>query len=89
MGTTIEAIFNDVQSLSQEEQRRLLALLEAQRRAGEGHKTLEQMAAEQGTVPLRFEQLLGESAPDGENDVDEFLAELDRWRSQPSSRGID
>jgi hypothetical protein len=89
MGATVEEIFREARLLPPEERHRLLALLEAQRRAEEGHKSLEQLAAEQGTKPLGFEELLGEPAPDEEDDVDEFLAELDRWRSQPSSRSID
>jgi hypothetical protein len=86
MGATVEEIFREARSLPPEERDRLLALLEAQRRAEEGHKSLEQLAAEQGTKPLRFEELQGEPAGDEEGEVDEFLAELERWRNQPSSR---
>ena len=69
MSTDVEEIFREVNELPPQEQERLIALLEAQRRADEGHLTLEHLAAEQGTMPLRFEQLLGAPAPDEEDDL--------------------
>ena len=89
MASTLEEILSEVKSLSVEDRRRLVALLEAQMRAEEGHKSLEQLVTEQGTRPLTFQELLGEPSADHDDDVDEFLAQLGKWRSEQSSRVVD
>lgn len=89
MASTLETILSEVKSLSPEDRRRLVALLEAQMRAEEGHKSLDQLVAEQGTKPLTFQELLGEPSVDQDDDVDEFLAQLGKWRSERSSRAVD
>ena len=88
MATTFEQILNEVKSLSPEQRNRLAALLESQRRAEAGHKTVEQLIAEQGTRPLSFQELLGEPGALEDESIDEFLAELEQWRSQRSSRRV-
>ena len=89
MASTLEEILTEVKSLSVEDRRRLVALLEAQMRAEEGHKSLEQLLTEQGTRPLTFQELLGEPSVGQDDGIDEFLAQLGKWRSEHSSRAVD
>lgn len=87
---TLEKVLAEARQLLPEEQKRLRALLDAEIRWREGHKSIEQLAQEQGKRPVTFEELLGpEPDEDDDDDVDAFLLELREWRNTPSSRSID
>ena len=73
---------------SPEERHQLISLLESEMRGEKEHKIVEELVAEQGTRPLSFEELLGEPGSADDENVDDFLAELERWRSHQSSRRL-
>ncbi len=83
--TTLEKILEEAQNLPPDEQQRLRELLLMG--TPEGPKTAEQLAAEQGTRPLSFEEMLGDFWPEDEN-LDEFLQTWREWRSEGEHRSL-
>ncbi len=84
---TLEKVLEDFRSLAPEEQRRLLELLMVESSEIQPAVTIEQLAAEQGTKPMDFEEMLGDFWPEDES-VDEFTAALRDWRSENWQRNL-
>ena len=78
---TLEKVLEDARSLPPEEQQQLLELLSAESPEIEPVITIDQLAAEQGTRPMDFDEMLGDFWPEEES-VDDFIAALRAWRSE-------
>jgi hypothetical protein len=72
MSATLEKILEEIQELNPDEQKRLRKLLAERAGAPEAPKSIEELAAEQGTRPLHFDELLGDFWPEDES-IDDFL----------------
>lgn len=90
---TLEKVLEDARSLPPEEQQQLLEMLSAEAPEIEPAITIEpiitieQLAAEQGTRPMDFEEMLGDFWPEEEN-VDDFITTLRAWRSETWQRSL-
>ena len=84
---TLEKVLEDVRSLAPEEQQRLLELLMAESSEIRPAVTIEQLASEQGTRPMDFEEMLGDFWPEDES-ADDFIAALRDWRSENWQRNL-
>jgi len=74
---TLDQVLHDAQQLPPEDQRALVALIKP-------HKSIEQLAAEQGVKPFDFEEAWQAAEgiwPDDEN-IDDFTAWLRRERNE-------
>ncbi len=77
----LEEIITEVKALHPAEQQRLREILNAGASCFDPAKRIEQFAAEQGTRPLNFEEMLGDFWPKEES-TDEFLVTLWEWRRE-------
>jgi hypothetical protein len=84
----LEEIIAEVKALPLAEQNRLREILNAEANRFDPAKRIAQLVAEQGTRPLRFEEMLGDFWPQEES-IDEFLATLREWRSEAEHRSIE
>jgi hypothetical protein len=87
---TLPNILIAAKQLSLEDQKKLRLFLDAELKRYDSHKSLEQMALEQGVRPRSFAEMLGpDPEEDADDDVDEFLKELYEWRRDQSVRSLD
>jgi hypothetical protein len=88
--TTYERVLTEALALPPDERRRLAETLIAGATEVQPLKSLERLMAEQGTRPLKFEEMLG---PEGmwpeDDDVDAFLGELRQWRNEDAGRSLE
>lgn len=77
----LEKIIAEVQALPPADQKRLREILNAEASRFDSAQRIAQLVAEQGTRPLRFEEMLGDFWPEEES-TDEFLATLREWHSE-------
>lgn len=86
----LDRIIKDAFSLPPQEQRRLIELLNAQIGQSAPQKTIEQMAAEQGKVPLDFAKIrhLGSFFPEDEN-VDDLISTVRNLREDQTTRTVE
>lgn len=84
-----ERVLENARALSAEDQRRLIELLSAPK-PGKPHKTLEELAAEQGKKPVNFDELLklGEFFPEDES-VDDLVTFVQESRRDSWNRSIE
>lgn len=85
---TLEKVLEEARQLPPNEQQRLIELLAAEQSPLKPLKSIEQLAAEQGTRPLKFEEMLGDFWPEDES-VDDFIAAVRQWRSEGEQRSFD
>lgn len=84
----LEEIIAEVRALPPVEQQRLREILNAEASRFDPTKRIRELVVEQGTVPLSFEEVLGDFWPEDEG-TDEFLATLRKWRSEGEPRSIE
>ena len=86
----LEKIVQDAASLPQDQQQQLIQMLIARLSHPSPKKNIEQIAAEQGKVPLRFSELreLGLFFPEDEN-VDDLIKSVRTLREDKSARKLD
>lgn len=89
VATDLERVLEEALKLSGEDQRKLIAMLSAVQPI-RPRKTLEQLAAEQGKKPVKFEELLklGEFFPEEES-VDDLVNFTRDERRDYSERSLD
>ncbi len=86
----LAGVMTAVKHLSQDEKWQLRLMLDKDLNLQNGHKSIEQLMREQGTRPLKFEEMFGPiPSEEADDDVDEFLKELYQWRSEQTVRDID
>jgi hypothetical protein len=87
---TLDRIIKDAFSLPPQDQRRLIELLNARMAQSASVKTIEQMAAEQGKVPLDFARIqnLGSFFP-AEESVDDLISTVRNLREDEATRPLD
>ncbi len=83
----LEEIIAEVKALPPAEQKRLREMLNAEANRFDPGQRIAQLVAEQGTRPLRFEEMLGDFWPEEES-TDDLLATLREWRSEGENRSI-
>lgn len=84
---TLEKVLADAQELSTNDQRLLRSWLDAKLRPTNGAKSLEEIAMEQSLRPRSFQELLGPGPEENDDDdVDEFLRDLDELRGRNRGR---
>ncbi len=87
---TLPALMTAAKHLSTDEKWQLRQMLDKELNLQNGRKSIEQLMREQGTRPLKFEEMLGPiPSEEADDDVDEFLKELYQWRSEQTIRDID
>jgi hypothetical protein len=86
---SFEKVLEEALALSPDEQRRLIDALDASLPPEPG-KSIEQLAAEQGKKPLRFDELrkLGEFFPEDES-IDDLVNFIRESRKDTQERRID
>lgn len=83
---TLEEVIEQVKQLSPDEQRRLAEILAAEKPL----KTIEQLVAEQGTHPLKFDDLLGPAdIPPDEESAEEMVNGIYDLRSHGTLRSLE
>lgn len=87
---TLERIIKEAFSLPPQDQRRLIELLNARVAQSAPQKTIEQMAAEHGKVPLDFARIrqLGSFFPEDES-VDDLITAVRNLREDKTTRTLD
>lgn len=76
---------NEVRALTTEEKQRLRELLLS---PPQPLTSIEELAAQQGTRPLSFDEMLGDFWPEDET-ADEFIATLRQWRNETNRPQLD
>ena len=86
---TLEKVLEQAHSLSFEERQKLIETLTTEASPPQPSKSLEQLMAEQGTRPLKFEELMpaADNAP-GES-ADEMVDWIYAQRRSDTHKGID
>jgi hypothetical protein len=86
----LDRIIKEAFSLPPQDQRRLIKLLSARVAQNAPRKTIEEMAAEQGKVPLDFTTIrqLGSFFPTDES-VDDLISAVRNLRKDKATRTID
>jgi hypothetical protein len=79
----LEKIIAEVKALQPAEQQQLREILDRESRRFDPAKRINQLALEQGTKPLNFDEMLGDFWPEEES-TDEFLATFREWRNEGS-----
>jgi hypothetical protein len=79
----LEKIIAEVKALQPAEQQQLREILDRESRHFDPIKRINQLALEQGTKPLNFDEMLGDFWPEDES-TDEFLATFREWRNEGS-----
>ncbi|MCI0391372.1 MAG: hypothetical protein MOB07_21735 [Acidobacteria bacterium] len=87
---TFDQVFEDAMKLPPGDQRRLIDLLKVSTSETMPHKTIEQIAAEQGKGPLNFDELrrLGEFFPADES-IDELVQTVRDLRHDQMDRDVE
>ena len=86
----LEKIVRDAANLPLDQQQRLIQMLLIRLSGPSSKKSIAQIAAEQGKVPLRFSEIreLGSFFPEDE-DVDDLIRTVRTLREDKSSRDLD
>jgi hypothetical protein len=77
----LEKIIAEVRALQPAEQQRLREILEAKSNHFDPVNRINQLALEQGTKPLSFDEMLGDFWPEDEG-TDDFLNTFRKWRNE-------
>ena len=87
---TLEKIVQDAASLPREQQQLLIQMLVARLSRPSAKKSIEQIATEQGKVPLDFSEIreLGSFFPEDES-VDDLIGIVRSLRQDKSARKLD
>ena len=83
----LEKIIAEVKALQPAEQQQLREILELESKRFDPVKRINQLALEQGTMPLSFDEMLGDFWPEDES-TDEFLATLREWPTEGECRSF-
>lgn len=84
----LEKIIAEVKALPPAEQQQLREILDQESKQFDPMKRISQLALDQGTKPLNFDEMLGNFWPEDES-TDEFLATLREWRNEGERRSFE
>ena len=85
----LEKIIAEVKALqpAEQQQQQLREILDRESKRFDPMKRINQLALEQGTKPLNFDEMLGDFWPEDESTA-EFLATLREWRTEGEYRSF-